>query len=386
MELDQKHYLERQYPLIKIAADSHIPNLEQKLLELFTAEYSLQYFEFDQLKSKDLMDMDALLVRSTVQVNQELCDNSQIQFVGSATAGINHLDTQYLDNQRIAWAHAPGCNAASVTHYVMAAIGELIQEGLFNVRQSVGIVGYGSIGKKLYQLLAALNIQVYAHDPFLDDPLLVGLDQILACDLITIHVPYSTAGAHPTSKMINRSHQKILKDKILINTSRGGVVCEALVLESQELIYIADVWQDEPTPSLDVINKAFIATSHIAGYSIEGKMNGTATVVEECGRLFKCLKDSRQEYRPALDWPHSLENIVRDMHGHGFPIDLFNSELNLRLLSDSLKTLSKDNLANGFQSLRAQHPPRHDFNQFSFKNIIELDEELNQGFFQAIHR
>ena len=140
------------------------------------------------------------------------------------------------------------------------------------------------------------------------------------------------------------------------------------------------------TPSLDVINKAFIATSHIAGYSIEGKMNGTATVVEECGRLFKCLKDSRQEYRPALDWPHSLENIVRDMHGHGFPIDLFNSELNLRLLSDSLKTLSKDNLANGFQSLRAQHPPRHDFNQFSFKNIIELDEELNQGFFQAIQR
>ncbi|MBT7706433.1 DUF2075 domain-containing protein [archaeon] len=243
--------------MIKIAADSQIPNLEPRLSELFDAKYSLQYFECDQLKPDDLKDIDALLVRSTVQVDEALCRGSQIKYVGSATAGINHLDTQYLDNQGIAWAHAPGCNAASVTHYVMAAIGELIQEGLFNVRQSVGIVGYGSIGKKLYQVLAALNIQVYAHDPFLEDPLLVGLDQILACDLITIHVPYSTAGAHPTSKMINQSHQKILKDKILINTSRGGVVSEALVLESQELIYIADVWQDEPTPSLDVINKAF---------------------------------------------------------------------------------------------------------------------------------
>jgi hypothetical protein len=97
--------------------------------------------------------------------------------------------------------------------------------------------------------------------------------------------------------------------------------------------------------------------------------------------VFKCLKDSSQAHKPLLDWPDGLENIVRDMHGHGFPIALFAKELNLPLLSDSLKTLSNHEPAHGFQSHRAQHPPRHDFNQFSFQDIIELDEELNQTFF-----
>ena len=239
--------------MIKIAADSQIPNLESRLSELFDAEYSLHYFESDQLKPDDLKDIDALLVRSTVQVDEVLCRGSQIKYVGSATAGTNHLDTKYLDNQNIAWSHAPGCNAYSVTHYVMAAIGELIQEGLFNMRQSVGIIGYGNIGKRLYQMLSALNIQVYAHDPFLTDPFLVEMDKILACDLITIHVPYSREGAHPTRELINISHAKDLKDKILINTSRGGVVSEALVIESQDLIYVADVWLNEPAPSPAVI-------------------------------------------------------------------------------------------------------------------------------------
>ena len=278
--------------MIKIAADSQIPNLEPRLSELFDAEYSLQYFESDQLKSNDLKDIDALLVRSTVQVDQELCNNSPIQFVGSATAGINHLDTKYLNDQDIAWGHAPGCNAASVTHYVMAAIGELIQEGLFNVRQSVGIVGYGNIGRRLYQMLSALNIPVYAHDPFLTDSFLVEMDEILACDLITIHVPYSTQDAHPTRELINISHAKDLKDKILINTSRGGVVSEAFVMESQDLIYIADVWLNEPAPSPAVIQKAFIATPHIAGYSIEGKLNGTSIIAMECARVFNCIKET----------------------------------------------------------------------------------------------
>ena len=158
--------------MIKIAADSQIPNLESRLSELFDAEYSLQYFESDQLKSNDLKDIDALLVRSTVQVDQELCNNSQIQFVGSATAGINHLDTKYLNDQDIAWGHAPGCNAASVTHYVMAAIGELIQEGLFNVRQSVGIVGYGNIGKRLYQMLFSSQYPGLCSRPFFNRSIL----------------------------------------------------------------------------------------------------------------------------------------------------------------------------------------------------------------------
>ena len=370
--------------MINIASDSQIPNLESRLSDLFDAEYSLQYFESDQLKSNDLKDIDALLVRSTVQVDQELCNNSQIQFVGSATAGINHLDTKYLNDQDIAWGHAPGCNAASVTHYVMAAIGELIQEGLFNVRQSVGIVGYGNIGKRLYQMLSALNIPVYAHDPFLTDPFLVEMDKILACDLITIHVPYSTEGAHPTRELINGSHTKDLKNKILINTSRGGVVSEAFVMESQDLIYVADVWLNEPAPSTAVIQKAFIATPHIAGYSIEGKLNGTSIIAMECARVFNCIKETSSLENHSIEWPHGLENIVRDMHAFGFPLTLFKSELDLRSISDTLKKISANELADRFKDLRVNHSPRHDFNAYSYQEIVDLDESINLTFFNSL--
>ena len=370
--------------MINIAADSQIPNLESRLLELFDAEYSLQHFECDQLKPDDLKDIDALLVRSTVQVDEVLCRDSQIKYVGSATAGMNHLDAKYLDSQNITWSHAPGCNAYSVTHYVMAAIGELIQEGLFNVRQSVGIIGYGNIGKRLYQMLSALNIQVCAHDPFLTDPFLVEMDKILACDLITIHVPYSTEGAHPTRELINISHAKDLKNKILINTSRGEVVSEALVMESQDLIYIADVWLNEPAPSPAVIQKAFIATPHIAGYSIEGKLNGTSMIVMECAKVFKCVKKTSSLENYLIEWPHGLENIVRDMHAFGFPLALFKSELDLRSISNTLKSISANDLSNSFKDLRVNHSPRHDFNAYSFKEIVDLDESIDLAFFNSL--
>ena len=370
--------------MIKIASDSQIPNIQQKLSEFFADEYSLEYFVYDELTSNDLKNVDALLVRSTTQVGKKLCDHSSIKFVGSATAGINHLDTEYLDAQNISWSHAPGCNAFSVIHYVMAALGELIQEGLFSVRQSIGIIGYGNIGKRLYQLLSALNIEVYAYDPLLKHSHLVTMEKVLACDLITIHVPYSTEGVYPTSDLLNQSHSSFLKDKILINTSRGGVVCEKLVTESSNLIYVADVWVDEPTPSKTTIQNAFISTPHIAGYSIEGKMNGTGVIASECAKAFNCLKDSGSSNNQLMNWPHGLENIVRDMHSYGFPLAMFKSELDLSAISNAFKDISTHTLADGFKDLRVKHSPRHDFNAYSYQDIVGLDESINLDFFNSL--
>ena len=370
--------------MIKIVSDSQIPNIKQKLSEFFADEYSLENFVYDELTSNDLKDVDALLVRSTIQVDKKLCDHSSIKFVGSATAGIDHLDIEYLDAQNISWSHAPGCNAFSVIHYVMAAIGELIQEGLFSVRQSIGIIGYGNIGKRLYQLLSALNIEVYACDPLLQDTHLVTMEKVLSCDLITIHVPYSKEGAYPTSDLLNQSHSSFLKNKILINTSRGGVVCEKLVTESNDLIYVVDVWADEPTPSKTTIQNAFISTPHIAGYSIEGKMNGTGVIASECAKAFNCLKESDSINKQLMNWPHGLEGIVRDMHAHGFPLAMFKSELDLSAISNEFKDISTHNLADGFKALRANHPPRHDFNAYSYQDIVDLDESINLDFFNSL--
>ena len=218
--------------MINIAADLHIPEIENRLAEFFDADYSFQSFDSNTVSSADLKNIDALLVRSTLFVNQGICEGTRISYVGSATAGINHLDINYLDTQNIAWSHAPGCNAFSVIHYVMAAIGELIKDGLFNPSHSIGIIGYGNIGRRLYKTLQSLNFKVYACDPYLSHSELVDLDSVLECDLITIHAPLSETGEHPTYNLINESHIKKVSNKILINTSRGEIVCEAFVCKA----------------------------------------------------------------------------------------------------------------------------------------------------------
>ena len=106
------------------------------------------------------------------------------------------------------------------------------------------------------------------------------------------------------------------------------------------------------------IQNAFISTPHIAGYSIEGKMNGTAVIALECAKAFNCLKDSGSTNNQLMNWPHGLENIVRDMHAHGFPLAMFKSELDLCAISNEFKDISAHNLADGFKALRVNHSPK----------------------------
>ena len=370
--------------MINIAADSQIPEIENKLAEFFDADYSFQSFDSNTLSSSDLKNIDALLVRSTLFINQGICEGTKIQYVGSATAGINHLDINYLDAQNIAWSHAPGCNAFSVIHYVMAAIGELIKDDLFNPSQSIGIVGYGNIGRRLYKILQSLNFKVYACDPFLSHSELVDLDSVLECDLITIHAPLSERGEHPTHNLINESHIKKVSNKILINTSRGEIVSEAFVLKANHLIYISDVWINEPNPNLEIIKQSYIATPHIAGYSLDGKLNGAKIIAEECAKAFNCLKIQSAKSKIPADWPHGFNKIIKDIRGLSFPAFVFHKELDLKSISDELKAVLRKDLEKGFTFQRANHPPRHDFNFYSFKNINRLDEDINLKFFNEL--
>jgi erythronate-4-phosphate dehydrogenase len=372
--------------LINIAADSQIPEIENRLAEFFDEDYSFKSFDSSNVSSGDFKNIDALLVCSTLFVNKEICEGTRIRYVGSATAGINHLDIDYLDTQNVPWSHAPGCNAFSVIHYVMAAIGELIKDNLFNTSQSIGIVGYGNIGSRLYKILKALNFEVYACDPFLSHPELLDLDRVLECDLITIHAPLSETGKHPTFNLINESHIHKVSNKILINTSRGEIISEAFLFKANDLIYISDVWVNEPNPSLKIIKKSYIATPHIAGYSIDGKLNGAKIIAQECAKAFNCLK--LKSIKPLIpsDWPHELKNIITDIRRMSFPTTLFHKELDLKSISDAFKALSSKDLEKGFSSLRANHPPRHDFNCYSFRGISKLNKDTDLKFFNELRR
>ena len=111
---------------------------------------------------------------------------------------------------------------------------------------SVGIIGYGSIGKRLGKTLSAFDISWYANDPFLNNENLVDLETISNCDLISIHTPFTRGGEYPTYQLINKNNIKSFTGKIIINTSRGGVVDEKTLLESESILYISDVWENEP--------------------------------------------------------------------------------------------------------------------------------------------
>ena len=157
-------------------------------------------------------------------------------------------------------------------------------------------------------------------------------------------------------------------------------------MQAKDLIYICDVWINEPSPSRELIQKSYISTPHIAGYSIEGKLNGTKSIAESCAKQFQCLKVKTNETEKLPDWPYDTNRIIKDVRDTSFPMALFNSELDLKSISSSLKALSIKEIETGFRFLRENHPPRHDFNSFSFKNITHLDKKLDTEFFYELGR
>lgn len=367
--------------MISIATDNQIPEIEKYLLQYFSQKrFNLRHLPSEELIPQNLQDMDAVFVRSTLEVDEIFCSMPNLKFVGSATAGMNHLHLDSLHRHNIHWAHAPGCNSSSVTHYVMAVIAELIKQGLFNVRQTVGIIGYGNIGKKLYALLNDLNIPCLVHDPLLQEDHLAPLSEVLSCDLISIHAPATAAGPYPTLGLINATHKELLKNKILINSSRGGLVDEALPLELDSLIYVADVWLDEPKPNLQLIERAFIATPHIAGYSIEGKLNGSQIMASKCAEFFEQKSICQDIGLNLAPYPEDGRELIRDMHGFGFPINLFHRELDLIAISTQLKALTQESLAEGFKRMRVNHPSRHDFSVFDYSRLENIDEDMDLDF------
>jgi erythronate-4-phosphate dehydrogenase len=239
------------------------------------------------LKPEVLRDVDALLVRSVTSVNAQLLSQAnRLTFVGSATIGTDHVDQAYLKQLGIDFAYAPGCNATAVGEYVLMALLTLaVSSNTALTTRTFGIIGAGHTGQAVAQRLVALGLQVYVCDPWVHvtDPALmqVSLPQLIqACDVITLHVPLTTEGVYSTHHLFDTAlFESLLPNTWLINCARGAVVQTAAALAWQsknpEAKLVCDVWENEPTPSLDLLTATAIATPHIAGYSVEGKLRGT---------------------------------------------------------------------------------------------------------------
>lgn len=231
-----------------------------------------------------LSDASAVVVRTRTRCDAALLEGTPVTIVATATAGTDHIDIQYCASHGIRVASAPGCNADGVKQYVLTALYALARRKGINLRGlTMGVIGVGQVGSRVADLASALGFRVLRNDPprairestFESVP----LEQVLAeSDIVTLHIPlWEENIGFASGDFFGRMKQ----GSIFINAARGEVVDEnALMLARSNLSgLILDVWAGEPLINKQLLNIADIATPHIAGYSAQGKINGTIAVV-----------------------------------------------------------------------------------------------------------
>jgi len=354
---------------MKIVADDKIPFLKG-ILEPYA---EVIYLPGKQISNKILKDADALLTRTRTKCTESLLKGTRIKFIGTATIGFDHIDTQFCEKNKIFWTNAPGCNSYSVQQYMAASLLKIAAEFRFSLKgRTIGIVGIGNVGTKVEKFARILGMNVLLNDPprarnegqkdFVD------LGTILyKSDIVTLHVPLNVVGEDFTWHLFDeKSFKKMKKGTWFINTSRGEVTETGALkqaLASGKLAgAVLDVWDNEPDIDLDLMAKTFLATPHIAGYSTDGKANGTAIIVNSLCSFFSLpLEEWYPGIVPKPEKPvisisgvgKTGEDIIREAVFHTYNIDEDN--INLRFAPAD------------FEKQRGDYRIRREFNAFTVK-------------------
>ena len=354
---------------MKIVADENIP-----LVEAFFQDLGeIRRLPGRQMRPEDVADADALLVRSVTRVDEGLLGGSSVKFVGTCTIGVDHLDAGYFAGQGIRYASAPGCNANSVVEYVYAALSYLNVNWL---PRTVGIIGCGNVGGLLHRRLRTQGVKCYCYDPFLtpeQNPDLASLEEVLACDIISMHTPLTREGAHPTFHLIGpRELEQLKPGAVLLNCGRGPVIDNQALLKhlqvDRDLQVVLDVWEPEPDISQPLLARVALGTPHIAGYSYDGKLKGTEMIYQALCRhlaiepqktvsdLVPILADNRLSVVAADPWD-AVRQLIPQVY------DIAADDQRLRELSLNAAAGSA-NFAAGFDLLRKHYPVRREFHNY----------------------
>jgi erythronate-4-phosphate dehydrogenase len=290
---------------MKIVSDDHIPFLKG----ILEPHAEIKYLHGKDITHNAIYDADALLVRTRTRCDEALLAGSAVRFIGTATIGTDHIDTDYCRKQQITVANAPGSNAASVAQYVISSL------LLYSLKhqtplhgKSIGIVGSGHVGTQVENLCREIGMNVLRNDPprALSEQGFVDLETIAGCDFISLHTPLTRSGDYPTLHLLDDSFFSLLQKEVVIcNTARGEVIdTQALkraVASKKIAAMIIDCWEHEPLPDLQILEQAFIATPHIAGYSSDGKANASRTIINELAAFFGFHVDSSSIEPPSLE-------------------------------------------------------------------------------------
>lgn len=358
---------------MKIVVDDKIPYLQGVLERYFN---QVVYIPGGKIGADDVCDADALLVRTRTVCNQALLEGSRVKVIATATIGHDHIDKVFCAKNGIFWTNAPGCNAYGVVQYVLAAVSYLSVNGYGALSgKTLGIIGVGEVGRRLATVAPYLGLKVLLNDPprarkGINDSF-VDIDTLIeGSDIITMHVPLNHDSVDSTYKMGNSSFfEKFTSPKVFINASRGEVVDDAALIDAikdgRVSHAVLDVWNGEPNISSELLALADIATPHIAGYSLEGKANGTSMSVNCILRFFFGYM---VDYWEPSNLPDVDGNIAIDK---GIPV-----EETLKKAILSTYNIKKDDLAlrsnpELFEQLRGTYGVRREMSYFRITGAHE---------------
>jgi erythronate-4-phosphate dehydrogenase len=350
------------YTFMKIIADRDIPFLKG-VLEPFA---DVEYMPGKEISRNHLYDADALLTRTRTICNEKLLAGTAVKFIGTATIGYDHIDTEYCESKGIIWKNAPGCNSSSVNQYVASALATLSEKYGFDLSgRSMGVVGVGHVGSKVVRTAELLGMHVYLCDPPKVEKEgacgFISLEGIVReSDIISFHVPLTSTGKYPTFHMINDSFLEAVKPgTIIINTSRGSVSDNQGLkrfVAGRKGILVIDVWENEPFIDRELLCMADICTPHIAGYSADGKANATAAIVNELSLFFNLILNG---WKPVNIPAPSNNEINIDCK------KLSGEEVIRKAVIASYDIMRDDRALRrtpfNFEKLRAEYPVRREF-------------------------
>lgn len=289
---------------MKIVFDQHIPFLLETIRREWP-EVQIYPMKPEKIDASAVHDADILIVRTRTKVNEQLLKGSNVQLVCTATIGYDHIDTAYCETHGIRWMSCPGCNAQAVCDYIEEAIDEYIRASTPVLPLTIGVVGVGHVGSKVAAMAERKGMKVLLNDP----PKGIGISldesegiepfsggEIAECDIITFHVPLISSPLHGGIEGGSTYHlcdeaflAKCKPGALIINAARGGVADEEALLRSGHP-FILDTWEGEPDINPAVLNGAFRASMHIAGYSVEGKRNASQMCLNAIAEQFSLPK------------------------------------------------------------------------------------------------
>lgn len=364
---------------MKIIVDDKIPYIRGVLEPLAEVEY----VPGQGINKNTIRNAEALIIRTRTRCNRDLLDGSRVQFIATATIGFDHIDTAFCSGAGISWTNAPGCNSESVNQYMASALTHWAAEKNIQLaNKTIGIVGVGNVGSKVARTAEILGMNVLLNDPPRERKEgpdgFVNLKRILdKADIISLHVPLNMEGADKTHHLAGEDFFRSWKNpELLVNTCRGEVMDTQALLnhnkDQNQTDFIIDCWENEPDIDLNLLELSITGTPHIAGYSRDGKANGTALCIQALSRHFSLGMDNWVPDK--IEKPHFPFIIL---NGESMsPEEIFHSAIQstYEVMHDD-RSLRQN--PGEFEKLRGDYPVRREFSAFTImcSNIDQSTQE-----------